>query len=59
MYQLPDDVIAVGYVKTRPFLFEQLFYSRLYNFKGTEREFVAKGIAYQYRETDKYTRIVI
>ena len=56
--QLPDDVIALGYSETRPFHFEQVFYSRSHDFKGTEREFVKAGLAYQFYESN-YQRFVV
>lgn len=55
--QLPDDVVALDYKETRPFHFEQVFYSPLHDFKGTEREFIKAGLAYKFYESD-YKRFV-
>ena len=57
MIQLPDDVVSVGYVQTRPFNFEQVFESTSVGFKGTERQFVEAGYGYAYIQVDQYTRI--
>ena len=58
--QLPDDVVNKGYKQTRPFHYEQVFYSEKHNFTGTEKEFIQHGLEYGYRdwETDrKSTRL--
>lgn len=56
--QLPDDVVAQGYRETRPFHYEQVFYSATHQFIGTEREFIAAGLAYEYYESD-FRRFII
>ena len=59
LIQLPDDAVLVGYVKTSPFHFEQVFKSAKSKFTGTEKEFLAKGLAYVYVQIDRYSRRVI
>lgn len=59
MIQLPNDVINCGYVKTKPFQFEQIFFSPSLNFKGTENEFVNAGHGYKYIQLDKHKRMRI
>ena len=56
MYSIPNDAISVGYKQTRPFNFEQVFYSESANFTGTEREFAQSGHGYQYAQIDQFTR---
>lgn len=51
-YQLPNDVISKGYKKVHNFQYAQIFYSK-------EKEFIAKGFGYKYRQIDKHKRIVI
>ena len=61
MIQLPNDVINAGYVRSKKnrFEFEQVFYSPGHDFTGTEEEFIDKGLAYKYRQIDKYRRLII
>lgn len=59
LIQLPNDVISVGYKQTKPFKFEQVYFSKSKNFTGTEHEFLQKGFAYAYTQTSKYTRITL
>jgi hypothetical protein len=59
LIQLPNDVVSVGYKQTKPFKFEQVFFSKSKNFTGTEHEFLQKGFAYAYAQTSKYTRITL
>ena len=59
MIQLPSDVVSVGYVETRPFMHEQVFYSKKHDFKGTEKEFVNMGYGYEYNQVDRFTRCVL
>ena len=56
--QLPNDAVSVGYIKTGPFSFEQVFKSALVGFEGTEREFIEAGYAYAFVQLDAYTRRV-
>ena len=56
--QLPNDVIEKGYIKTSPYKFEQVFYSRKYNFTGTEEQFKKRQIAYEYVQIDQFTRLM-
>lgn len=58
LIQLPDDTKNMGYKQTRPYQFEQVFYSAKCNFTGTEREFIAAGFAYGYENIDKHSRLV-
>jgi hypothetical protein len=58
MVQLPDDVIDQGYTQTRPYHYEQVFYSPSNDFKGTEKQFLNAGLAYRYNQLDKHVRIV-
>ena len=55
--QLPDDVQSIGYQETKPFTFEQVFFSPSLGFTGTEKEFLQSGHAYQYRNLDPYRRM--
>lgn len=57
--QLPNDVQSVGYIQTRPFNHEQVFYSPSLDFKGTEREFLQAGHAYAYVQIDAHTRVTV
>lgn len=59
--QLPDDVISKGYVKskTNAFEWEQVFYSKQYNFTGTELDFVKAEYGYHYTSIDAFRRIVL
>lgn len=59
MYQLPNDVVNQGYKQTRPYHFEQVFFSSSLNFTGTEREFVQAGYGYKYAQIDPFTRFVV
>jgi hypothetical protein len=59
MFQLPDDVVAKGYVEIRPFHHKQVFYSRSVGFTGTEEQFVRAGFGYQYAQVDKFTRQIL
>ena len=59
MYQLPDDVVSRGYVQTRPYHFEQIFFSPSLNFAGTESEFVQAGYGYKYTQLDQFTRVIV
>ena len=59
LIQLPDDVTAQGYVQTRPFQWEQLFYSPSHDFLGTEKDFLDNGIAYKYVQIDSSKRMVV
>lgn len=56
---LPNDVKAVGYRETRPFQFDQVFSSESLGFTGTEQEFLQAGLAYAYRQVDKFTRYTV
>ena len=51
---LPNDATIVAYRKVSPFHYEPVFYSKIHDFKGMERDFVTKGIAYKYIQLDKY-----
>ena len=57
LIQLPNDVQAKGYVQTRPYHHEQVFYSPSLDFTGTEQDFLKAGHAYAYIQTDKHTRL--
>ena len=57
--QLPNDVVAQGYKQTKPFHYEQVFTSASKNFTGTELEFLRAGLAYEYTQTDQFTRVAI
>ena len=59
MVQLPNDVVSKGYKEVRPYNFKQVFYSKKYDFTGTEEEFIKKGYAYRYAQLDKHRRVVI
>lgn len=59
LIQLPDDVVSVGYKKTSPFEFSQVFHSPSLDFTGTEAEFLKAGHAYKYVQIDAYTRRTI
>lgn len=54
--QLPNDATSAGYKQTRPYHYEQVFYSESAGFTGTEREFVQAGHACQYVQLDPFTR---
>ena len=56
--QLPNDAVSVGYIKTGPFSFEQVFKSAWVGFEGTEREFIEACYAYAFVQLDAYTRRV-
>lgn len=58
MIQLPDDVVSKGYKQTAPYQYKQVFYSPSNDFEGTELDFVYAGLAYQYNQLDKFTRVV-
>jgi hypothetical protein len=58
-YQLPDDVISMGYRQTKPYCWEQLFYSPKHDFLGTEKDFIAAGYGYAYQQAGEYKRIII
>lgn len=57
LIQLPNDVKAMGYRETKPFSFEQVFFSPSLGFTGTEKDFLQSGHAYQYTNLDRYRRI--
>jgi hypothetical protein len=57
LVQLPDDAQPVGYKQTRPYHWEQVFYSESLDFEGTEDEFLASGFAYEYTQASPFTRI--
>lgn len=57
MIQLPNDVKTIGYRETKPFSFEQVFFSPSLGFTGTEKEFLQFGHAYDYTNLDKHRRI--
>jgi hypothetical protein len=59
LIQLPNDAVSTGYKQTRPFHFEQVFSSESKGFKGTELEFLNAGLAYEYTQTDRFTRVVL
>lgn len=56
--QLPDDVVSKGYKQTRPFQYEQVFYSEKHNFTGTEKEFIKANLAYEYRNFEDFKRLI-
>ena len=56
---MPNDVISKGYIKTRPFQYEQVFYSPSLNFEGTENQFIKAGHAYRYMQITPFRRMVI
>jgi hypothetical protein len=56
---LPRDANAVGYRETRPFQWEQIFYSSSLNFTGTEYEFLKAGHGYAYIQIDRFTRFMV
>lgn len=56
--QLPNDVVSRGYIQTKPYQFEQLFYSAALDMLGTEKEFVAKGYGYSYADLCRNSRRV-
>lgn len=55
--QLPDDVVSVGYREMKPFHHAQIFRSPSTGFEGTEDQFVKAGLAYQYSELGKHSRL--
>jgi len=57
LVQLPDDAQAAGYKQTRPYQWEQVFYSESLEFEGTELEFLTAGFAYEYTHSSPFTRI--
>ncbi len=57
LVKLPDDAQAAGYKQTRPYHWEQVFYSESFDFEGTEEEFLAAGFAYEYTQASPFTRI--
>lgn len=57
--QLPDDVVSAGYRKINDFKFAQIFRSVKLGFEGTEQDFVKAGLAYQYKQLDAHTRVVV
>ena len=59
LIQLQNDVISKGYKQTKPYNWEQIFYSPSLDFEGTEIEFLEAGHAYKYVQLDKYRRMVI
>lgn len=61
MIQLPNDVENAGYVRSKNnrFEWEQVFHSPAHKFTGTGREFIARGLAYEYKQLDKYRRLII
>ena len=56
--QLPDDVVNKGYKQTRPFHYEQVFYSKKHDFTGTEKEFIQHGLAYEYHDFGNFKRLM-
>lgn len=59
MVQLPNDAISVGYKQTGEYRWEQVFYSSSCGFEGTEREFLACGLGYEYIQLDNYRRLLL
>ena len=59
LVQLPNDAKSMGYRKTKPFYYEQIFYSAMANFTGTEWEFVENGHGYAYEKIGDHARLVI
>ena len=59
LIQLPNDVISVGYKQTKPYHYEQVFFSKSLDFTGTEHEFLQKSFAYAYVKTSKHTRVTL
>ena len=59
MYQLPNDIVGKGYIETKPFHHEQVFYSPSLDFEGTEKDFIANGHGYKYVQVGKHTRRII
>jgi len=61
LVQLPKDAESMGYKKspTNRFEFNQVFHSEEHNFTGTERDFVAAGLAHEYIELDKFRRLIV
>lgn len=59
--QLPDDVVLTGYQrsKTNRFNFDAIYESASTGFKGTEEQFITRGLAYRFTQIDKYTRRAI
>lgn len=57
LIQLPNDAVSVGYKQTKPYHYEQVFFSQSTNFTGTEYEFLAKGLAYAYQQLNDFTRV--
>lgn len=57
--QLPDDAVSRGYVNTKPYQFEQIFYSKSKNFKGTGKEFIKAGYAYEYIQINNHKRLIL
>jgi hypothetical protein len=57
--QLPNDVVSVGYKQTKPFHYEQVFFSQSKNFTGTEYEFLANNLAYAYQQLNDFTRVEV
>ena len=57
--QLPFDVVAVGYKESRPYCWEQVFWSEFAQFKGTEREFLSEGYAYSYSDAEPHRRMIL
>lgn len=55
--QLPDGVKQVGCKKIGPFEFSPIYHSATHNFTGTEQDFIDAGLAYRYREIDRFTII--
>jgi len=59
LIQLPDDVVAGGYKQTKPYHYEQVFVSASKGFTGTELEFLKAGLAYEYTQTNSFTRVAL
>lgn len=56
---MPNDAISKGYKKTSAYNFEQVFYSAINNFEGTEKDFLQAGLAYCYSDNEKCKRFVL
>jgi hypothetical protein len=61
LIQLPDDASQVGCQRhpANPYEFEAIYESASKAFRGTEREFLNAGLAYEYIQVDKHKRSVI
>ncbi len=59
LISIPNDSKSIGYKQTRPFCFEQIFFSESCNFTGTEKEFLKAGHGYAYQKIDAHTRLEV